>query len=278
MPPPRCAAASARPLAPRSPEVKLATILPPGGGSPLAAEVRGDVVHPYDPGTTVLGLLAAGGEPPAATGDGIALDGVTLLAPLPEPRVLYGVGLNYAGHAAEQGAELPSAPIIFTMQPGSAAPPFGEIVCPPVVRRLDYEGELAVIIGAGGRIAGYAVANDVSARDLQKRERQWTRAKGFDGACPFGPWITTADEIADPLALHMQVHVNGELRQDSSTGDMIFSPQQVCDFLAETCTLHPGDVILTGTPEGVGPMEVGDEVEVFVQGIGNLTSKVVKRD
>ncbi|MEI2701430.1 MAG: hypothetical protein V9E83_03405 [Baekduia sp.] len=98
--------------------MKLATILPPGGGSPLAAEVRGDVVHPYDPGTTVLGLLAAGGEPPAATGDGIALDGVTLLAPLPEPRVLYGVGLNYAGHAAEQGAELPSAPIIFTMQPG----------------------------------------------------------------------------------------------------------------------------------------------------------------
>ena len=262
--------------------MRLATIVPPGGGSPVAAEVRGDRVHPYPAGTTVLALLSdPSGPAPAPGGDGIPLGDVALLAPIPEPRVLYGVGLNYAAHAAEQGLEPPATPIIFTMQPGSVAPPAGEIHCPPVVRRLDYEGELAVCIGAGGRIAGYAVANDVSARDLQKRERQWTRAKGFDGACPFGLWITTADAVPDPMALRLRVWVGDELRQDSSTGDMIFTPQQVVDFLGETCTLHPGDVILTGTPSGVGMsmdpprfLQDGDVVRVAIDGLGELRHTV----
>jgi 2-keto-4-pentenoate hydratase/2-oxohepta-3-ene-1,7-dioic acid hydratase in catechol pathway len=160
--------------------------------------------------------------------------------------------LNYAAHAAEQGSKLPEQPIIFTMQPGAAANPGDDVVCPAIVLRLDYEGELAIVMGGGGAIAGYCVADDVSARDLQHREKQWTRAKGFDGAVPFGPWVTTVDEVPDPCSLRLRTWVNDELRQDTNTADMIFRPQQVVDFIAEACTLRPGDVIVTGTPSGVG--------------------------
>ena len=117
---------------------------------------------------------------------------------MPRPRAIFGIGLNYAAHAAEQGRDLPEFPIVFMKLPSSSAPPGGPIRCPAVVKRLDYEGELAIVMGAGGAIAGYAVADDVSARDLQRREPQWTRAKGFDTSCPWGPWVTTADEVADP--------------------------------------------------------------------------------
>jgi len=237
--------------------------------------------HAYPAGTGVLELLAAGGAIPPSAGEALPLADATLLAPIREARVFYGVGLNYAAHAAEQGQEPPAQPIIFTMQPGSGAAPGADVVCPAVVKRLDYEGELAIIIGAGGTIAGYAVADDVSARDLQKRERQWTRAKGFDGACPFGPWITTADEVPDPCALQLQTWVNGELRQDSSTADMIFTPQQIVDFLSETCTLHPGDVILTGTPSGVGMsmeppqfLQSGDVIRIEIESLGAITHAV----
>ena len=136
--------------------------------------------------------------------------------------------------------------------PSSSAPPNGAVTCPAVVKRLDYEGELVVVIGMDSKIAGYAVANDVSARDLQRREPQWTRAKGADGFCPWGPWITTADKVPDPKDLRITTHVNGELRQDSSTADLIFGPQELVDFISQTCTLEPGDLILTGTPSGVG--------------------------
>lgn len=261
--------------------MKLATVLLPGGSDPVAAEVRGDTAHAYPAGTTVLELLAAGRPVPPASDEGLPLSDATLLAPIPDARVFYGVGLNYAAHAAEQGLEPPAQPIIFTMQPGSGAAPGADIVCPPVVKRLDYEGELAVIIGAGGTIAGYAVADDVSARDLQKRERQWTRAKGFDGACPFGPWITTADEVPDACALTLKTWVNDELRQDSSTADMIFTPQQIVDFLSETCTLHPGDVILTGTPSGVGMsmdpprfLASGDTIRIEIESLGAIEHRV----
>lgn len=261
--------------------MKLATILPPGGSESVAAEVRGDALHAYPAGTTVLDLLAGQGAIPRASGDAVALADATLLAPIPRARVFYGVGLNYAAHAAEQGLEPPAQPIIFTMQPGSGAAPGADIVCPEVVKRLDYEGEMAVIIGAGGTIAGYAVADDVSARDLQKRERQWTRAKGFDGACPFGPWITTADDVPDPCALQLRTWVNDELRQDSSTADMIFTPQQIVDFLSETCTLHPGDVILTGTPSGVGMsmdppqfLASGDTIRIEIETLGAIEHRV----
>ena len=141
---------------------------------------------------------------------------------------------------------------MFLKLPASAAAPGAPVHCPTVVRRLDYEGELAVVIGPGRSVAGYAVADDLTARDLQGREPQWTRAKGADGFCPYGPWITTAEEIADPHQLALRTWVNGELRQDSNTSNLIFSIPELIEFISETCTLQTGDLILTGTPAGVG--------------------------
>ena len=167
---------------------------------------------------------------------------------------IFCIGRNYAAHIAELGNELPEKPIVFLKLPtlerrrraarsSARRPP----------QALDYEAELVARHGRRtNAIAGYAVADDVSARDLQRREAQWTRAKGFDTSCPWGPWITTADEVADAEALRITTHVNGELRQDGSTSDLIFGPQELVDFIAETCTLEPGAIILTGTPSGVG--------------------------
>jgi acylpyruvate hydrolase len=256
--------------------MKLATFLLPGADAPQAGEVRGDAVVAFGDGTTVLDRLASGDRTPAG-GASHPLDGVTLLAPVPRPRAIFGVGLNYAAHAKETGKELPQAPIVFMKLPSSAAAPFADVAVPPVVRRLDYEGELAVVMGAGGEVAGYAVADDVSARDLQGREPQWTRAKGFDNSCPYGPWITTADEIADPHALGLRTWVNGELRQDSSTSDLIFGVPAIVAFLAEAITLEPGDLILTGTPSGVGQaldpprfLASGDRVRIEIEGLGAI--------
>jgi acylpyruvate hydrolase len=260
--------------------MRLATFLLPGAEAPLAGEVRGDVVVAFDDGSTVLDRLASGDRTPAA-GAEHALDGVRLLAPVPRPRAIFGVGLNYAAHARETGRDLPEYPIIFMKLPSSAATPGDDVRCPAVVRRLDYEGELAVVMGAGGTVAGYAVADDLSARDLQKREPQWTRAKGFDGSCPYGPWITTAEEIADPHALALRTWVNGELRQDSSTSDLIFGVPAIVEFLSETCTLEPGDLILTGTPSGVGVgqepprfLASGDVVRIEIEALGAIEHRV----
>jgi acylpyruvate hydrolase len=161
--------------------------------------------------------------------------------------------------------------------PASAAPPGAPVRCPAVVRRLDYEVELALVMGAGARIAGYAVADDVSARDLQGSEPQWTRAKGADGFCPYGPWITTTDEVADPRALRLRTWVNGELRQDGTTADLVFGPDELVAFISETCTLEPGDLILTGTPMGVGAfmdpprfLRSGDVVRLEIDGLGTI--------
>ena len=152
---------------------------------------------------------------------------------------------------------------------------------PKVVERLDYEGELAVVMGPGGDVAGYAVADDLTARDLQRAERQWTRAKGFDGACPFGPWITTADEVAEPGNLALKTWINGELRQDSSTNDLIFGIPEIVAFIRETITLEPGDLILTGTPSGVGMyfdpprfLGSGDVVRIEIEGLGVIEHAV----
>jgi 2-keto-4-pentenoate hydratase/2-oxohepta-3-ene-1,7-dioic acid hydratase in catechol pathway len=165
--------------------------------------------------------------------------------------------------------------------PSSAAPPNDDLVIPPVIRRLDYEGELAVVMGADGAVAGYAVADDVSARDRQRAEPQWTRAKGFDHSCPYGPWITTADEVADPHALRLRTWVNGELRQDSSTADLIFDVPAIVAFLSEAITLEPGDLILTGTPSGVGQaldppqfLGSGDRVRIEIDGLGAIEHSV----
>jgi acylpyruvate hydrolase len=253
--------------------MKLATFLPEGSTEPVAGEVRGDQVVAFS-GGTVLDRLANGDRTPA---DGAAHDlgAVTLLAPVPKPRAIFGIGLNYAAHAAETGAELPEAPMVFLKLPNSSVPGSGPVRCPAVVKRLDYEVELAVVMGAGDEIAGYAVADDVSARDLQKREPRWVRAKGFDTSCPWGPWITTADEVPEPESLAIRSHVNGELRQDSTTADLVFGPRALADFIAETCTLEPGDLILTGTPQGVGQamdpprfLQSGDVVRCEIEGLG----------
>ena len=257
--------------------MRLTTFLPPGADRPRAGQVRDDEIISFVmKRETVLERLATDDHDPAL-GEPYALGEVTLLAPVPRPRAIFGIGLNYAAHAAEQGKEKPEFPIVFMKLPSSSAPPNGPVACPAVVRRLDYEGELAVVMGAKGRIAGYAVANDVSARDLQRREPQWTRAKGADGFCPWGPWITTADEVPDPLALRITTHVNGELRQDASTSDMIFGPQALVDFISETCTLEAGDLILTGTPSGVGMsmdprrfLSSGDVVRVEIESLGHI--------
>ena len=183
--------------------MRLATFLPPGGRDPLAGEVRDDAAVAFADGSTVLDRLASGDRTPAG-GDSFALAEVELLAPVARPRAIFGIGLNYAAHARETGATPPEAPIVFMKLPTSAAAPNAPINAPAVIHRLDYEGELAVVMGSDGEVAGYAVADDVSARDLQKREPQWTRAKGFDGSCPYGPWITTADEAGDPHDLALR--------------------------------------------------------------------------
>jgi 2-keto-4-pentenoate hydratase/2-oxohepta-3-ene-1,7-dioic acid hydratase in catechol pathway len=259
--------------------MRLATFLPPGGGAPRAGEVRGEAVVAFGSGT-VLDRLASGDRTPAA-GPAFPLAQVTLLAPVRRPRAIFGIGLNYARHAAEQGRPLPERPMVFMKLPRSSTPPGGPVRRPRAVERLDYEAELAVVIGAGGRIAGWAVANDLSARDLQRAEPQWTRAKGFDDACPWGPWITTVEELPDAVGLGIRSWVNGELRQDSTTADLVFGPQAVVDFIAEVITLEPGDLVLTGTPEGVGEamdpprfLAPGDTVRIDIERLGAIEHTV----
>jgi 2-keto-4-pentenoate hydratase/2-oxohepta-3-ene-1,7-dioic acid hydratase in catechol pathway len=256
--------------------VRLVTFLAPGANAPRAGEVRGDAVVSFAPGTTVRDLLATGAAAPADD-ESFDLREVRLLAPVPDPGAVYAIGLNYAAHAAETGGEPPESPIVFVKVRHSVVPPSGPVVCPAVVRRLDYEGELVAVIGGGGRVAGYAVADDVSARDLQGREPQWTRAKGADTFCPWGPWITTADEVPDPENLRLRTWVNGDLRQDASTSDLIFGIDRLVAFLSETHTLSPGDLVLTGTPEGVGValdpprfLAAGDVVRIEIEGLGAI--------
>jgi acylpyruvate hydrolase len=261
-------------------QMRLATFLAPGANEPSAGEVRDGRVVAFESGT-VLERLAFGNRMPA-DGESHPLADVRLLAPVPRPRAIFGIGLNYAAHARETGKELPEAPIVFMKLPTSSAPPSGPVRCPAVVRRLDYEVELAVVMGQDNQIAGYAVADDVSARDLQGREPQWTRAKGADTFCPWGPWITTADEVPDAEDLRLTSHVNGELRQDSRTSDLIFGPRALVDFIAEAITLEPGDLILTGTPSGVGVamdppvyLQPGDVVRCEVERLGAIEHPIV---
>src|SRR3954447_12836271 len=256
--------------------MRLVTFVPPDGGPARAGEVRDEEVFAFTDGETVQDRLASG-DPTPAGGEAFPLGRVELLAPVPRPRAIFGIGLNYAAHAQEQGAELPERPMVFMKLPSSVVPGGGPVVCPAVVRRLDYEVELAVVMGADHRIAGYAVADDVSARDLQRREKQWTRAKGADTFCPVGPWVTTADEVPDPEALRLRCWVNGELRQDSTTADLVFGPLALVEFIGETCTLEAGDLILTGTPSGVGMsmdpprfLADGDVVRMEIDGLGTI--------
>jgi 2-keto-4-pentenoate hydratase/2-oxohepta-3-ene-1,7-dioic acid hydratase in catechol pathway len=258
--------------------MKLATFLAPGG-APAAGEVRGDEIVAFSSGT-VLDRLASGDRTPA-DGPAHKLSDVSLLAPVPAPRAIFGIGRNYAAHALEMGNDLPKQPLVFMKLPASSVPGAGPVRKPAVTEQLDYEAELAVVMGAAGAIAGWAVSDDVTCRDLQKAESQWTRAKGFDTSCPWGPWITTADELADAVGLRITSYVNGELRQDSNTSDLVFGPQELVDFIAQTCTLAPGDLILTGTPSGVGDamkppqyLQPGDVVRIEVERLGAIEHAV----
>ncbi|TDC58934.1 FAA hydrolase family protein [Actinomadura sp. GC306] len=219
------------------------------------------------------------------TGQRFPLADVRLLAPILPSKVI-AIGKNYAAHAAEMGGEAPAEPMLFG-KPSTAVIGPGEAIMYPekLSERVDYEGELAVVIGrmcrevpasrAADVILGYTCANDVTARDLQAKDGQWTRAKGFDTFCPLGPWIETE---ADPADLAISTTVNGEVRQNSSTSHLLHDVPALVEYVSQVMTLLPGDVILTGTPEGVGPLEIGDEVTVTIDGVGGLTNRVVARD
>ena len=212
------------------------------------------------------------------------LSEVRLLSPvLPRSKVV-GIGRNYAAHAAEMGHDLPAEPLMFLKPNTSVIGPGDPIFYPRQSSEVHFEGELAVVIGricrdvpaekAADVIWGYTVANDVTARDLQRSDVQFTRAKGFDTFCPLGPWVETELDVSD---VRVQTYLNGDLKQDGTTADMIFHVPTLVEKVSSVMTLLPGDVILTGTPEGVGPMNVGDEVEVSIAGLGTLTNKVASR-
>ena len=199
------------------------------------------------------------------------------------PSKIVAVGLNYRDHASEMNLALPETPVIF-MKPATSVIGHSEaIVYPAGVTRLDYEAELGVVIGkpcrkvsrqdASGFILGYTCVNDVTARDLQPLDGQWTRAKSYDTFCPLGPWIETE---LDPSSLTVEAWLNGELRQRSNTGNLIFDVFSLVEFVSNIMTLNVGDVIATGTPSGVGPMQVGDEIEIAIEGIGRLKNRIVR--
>ncbi len=199
------------------------------------------------------------------------------------PSKIIAIGVNYRDHAEEMGKEIPEEPLIF-LKPGTAVIGHNDdIVHPDTSKRVDYEAELAIVIGkrahrvsyedAKDHILGYTCFNDVTARDLQKKDVQYTRAKGFDTFAPVGPWIET--EI-DPTDLVVESYLNGLLKQSSSTANLIFDPYYLVSFISHVMTLLPGDIISTGTPSGVGPMKPGDEIEIRIKGIGSLVNRVVE--
>jgi len=237
-------------------------------------------------------LKNTGGE--VLAGATYRLEEVELLAPLVSPPKIVCLGLNYYDHAAEQDAKIPDEPIIFMKPRTAITGPFKPIVKPSFVEKLDYEGELAIIIGrrcknvsveeAKQCIFGYTVFNDVSARDIQFKDRQWTRGKSFDTFAPIGPYIVLADQVGDPNNLRIRTWVNDELRQDSSTANMVFNVYEIVHHLSRVMTLEPGDLIATGTPAGVGVfmrpqpkfLRAGDRIIIEIERVGRLENYVVE--
>jgi 2-keto-4-pentenoate hydratase/2-oxohepta-3-ene-1,7-dioic acid hydratase in catechol pathway len=228
----------------------------------------------------------------AASGGGYSLDKVKLLAPIPRPRKLICVGLNYRDHAAETNSEIPSVPTIFNKFATAVIAPGDNIILPKVSKSPDYEAEFAFVIGRGGRnipgadwpkhVFGYTIVNDVSARDYQRATTQWLMGKTFDTFAPMGPWIVSADEIADPHNLDIQLEIGGERLQSSNTRELIFKIPDLIAFLSSVFTLEPGDIVSTGTPAGVGVarkpqrfLRPGDDVVVRIPAIGELRNPVV---
>jgi 2-keto-4-pentenoate hydratase/2-oxohepta-3-ene-1,7-dioic acid hydratase in catechol pathway len=219
-------------------------------------------------------------EDPVPTGETVPLDDVHLLAPV-LPSKLVCVGRNFVAHAVEWGLDVPEQPLLFLKPSTAVIGPGDPIRLLPISRRVDYEGELAVVIGRLARdvqaedaykyILGYTCGNDVTLRDLQKTDDQWARAKGFDGSAPLGPWIETD---LDPNDVVVRTRLNGEIRQQASTADLVFGVATLLEYLTSFMTMLPGDVLLTGTPEGVGKLSHGDVVEVEVEGVGTLRNEV----
>jgi 2-keto-4-pentenoate hydratase/2-oxohepta-3-ene-1,7-dioic acid hydratase in catechol pathway len=212
----------------------------------------------------------------------LPLDEAQVLAPVAPSKIIC-VGRNYHEHAAELGNEVPAEPLLFLKAPSSLISPGEAIRIPELSKRVDFEGEIAIVIGERcskigvdedprDYIRGYTIANDVTARDLQKKDGQWSRAKGFDTFCPVGPLVT--DEVDPATGISVTTHLNGELRQDGNTRDLIFSIDYLLRYITAAMTLFPGDLILTGTPAGVAPMQPGDQVAVTVEGVGTLTNPV----
>jgi 2-keto-4-pentenoate hydratase/2-oxohepta-3-ene-1,7-dioic acid hydratase in catechol pathway len=236
------------------------------GGRPVLAELQGDPLY----------------QPVVFTGVRTPLDDVRLLAPVIPRSKVVGIGKNYADHAAEMGGEVPQQPLMFLIPNTAVVGPGDPVVMPPQSSEVHYEGELAVVIGklckdvpadrASDVIYGYTCANDVTARDLQRRDVQWSRAKGFDTFCPLGPWIETSLDVGD---LRVTTRRDGETVQDGRTSQMVHSVAALVAYVSSAFTLLPGDVILTGTPAGVGPVQAGQRVEVEIEGIGALSNVFV---
>lgn len=254
--------------------------------------VEGDRIVPFaEQVGTMLDVIAAWPQNQealsSARGPSLALADVHLLPPLPRPGKILAIGLNYADHIAETGAKTPERQIWFCKQPTAANGPFDPIAIPAVAKQVDYEAELVAVIGRGGRniarddaagaVFGYCAGNDVSVRDWQMATSQWMLGKSFDTHAPFGPWITTADEVPDPHALGIRCFVNGEKRQDSNTRNLVFKVWDQIAYVSQVMTLEPGDLIFTGTPGGVGMgfqppryLTDGDTVRVEIDGLGAI--------
>lgn len=214
-------------------------------------------------------------------GESLPIKDCQLLAPC-QPTKIICVGKNYAEHAREMGGEPPAFPVLFMKGLNALNVPEGEIHAPDFVERLDYEGELAVVMKKKAKnvkakdfsdyVLGYTCLNDVTARDIQKLDGQWTRGKGMDGFCPVGPWVV--DDL-DPSDLRVETRLNGELRQSGRTSQFLHPVPELIEFITKAITLEPGDVVATGTPAGIGPMYSGDQVEVEIEGIGILRNHIV---
>jgi 2-keto-4-pentenoate hydratase/2-oxohepta-3-ene-1,7-dioic acid hydratase in catechol pathway len=271
--------------------LRLGTALSDGRAIPILE--RDGALRPLDApeGATLLDIVRAGTAADAAARAGEPLADARLVAPL-RPGKVVAIGLNYLDHVRESGAEAPSRPLVFAKWPTSVVGPDEAIVIDAeLAERVDWEVELAAVIGTTARnvpveraldhVLGYAVGNDVSARDVQSADGQWVRAKSFDTFCPLGPAIVTADEVADPQALRLSTRVNGDLVQDSSTAEMIFGVAELIAFCSRSFTLEPGDLLLTGTPWGCGEfmdprrsLAPGDVVECEIERIGVLRNPV----
>ena len=263
-----------------------------GEGSPKVGYIEDGGIHALG-GASLLEYIMHGRDADRQPGgETVALEEARLHAPIVRPGKIVAIGLNYEDHAAETGAEIPEKPIVFAKYPNTLIGPGEPIRIPPITEQVDYEAELAVVIGRRARnvpeaealeyVFGYANANDVSSRDLQFSEGgQWTRSKSLDTFLPLGPYVATREEVPDPQNLYIRAILNGEVVQDGTTSRMIFSVAELVSFLSTGMTLEPGDVIITGTPPGVGMardpqlwMKAGDEVSIEIEGLGTLTNPV----